>query len=372
MDTRDPTRRLATLLSLGRDEGAWRGSVDQELLAAARRHDVALLLYRALHERGAWDVQPDAVRDALTAMAREAIAVDQMRVATDRAVIATLVSAGLAPLLFKGAALAHTLYPEAWVRSRVDADLLIRQRDGAAAAASLEAAGFARVPRPTGHHVTHQFTYAKTTHGQRLEYDIHWKIADPQVFADVLAYDELASESVAIPALGAGARGVGDVHALLIACTHRVAHHYDTDSLQFLCDIDRLARRLAPPDWRRVIDLASEKKIRAVCWRGIGLAQDLLGAPVPQYVAAALQAAGDGREDSAAYLRPRLRRVDILQSDLKVLGSWHARVRLVREHLMPSPAFMFASYGTRRAALLPALYIHRLARGAVKWFRPLR
>jgi hypothetical protein len=368
---RDLTRILAEVLSHGRDGVPWEGRVDDDLLAAAYRHDVAPLLYRALHDAGVWDRQTGAARDRLAESAREAVLRDEWRVKTDRLVVAMLVSAGLAPLIFKGAALAQTVYPQSWLRSRVDTDLLIREDDRAAAAAVFEDAGFTRVPRPIGDHVTHQFTYIRMAHGIRDEYDVHWKIADPQAFADVVTYDELAARAVPVSSLGLDARAIGAVHALLIACTHRVAHHYDRDTLQFLYDVDLLSRRFDAGAWNEATAIASEKKIRAVFARGLGLAEDLLGTPVPQHVTSALAIAAGEREDSADYLRRDLRRVDILRSDLKVLG-WSARVRLLREHLMPPPEYMLASYGTRRAALLPALYVHRIVRGAVKWFRPLR
>src|SRR5256885_8426231 len=51
------------------------------------------------------------------------------------------------------------LYPEPWLRPRVDTDLLIRGDEQAETAAAFERMGFSRVPRPTGAHVTHQFTY---------------------------------------------------------------------------------------------------------------------------------------------------------------------------------------------------------------------
>jgi hypothetical protein len=158
------------------------------------------------------------------------------------------------------------------------------------------------------------------------------------------------------------------VHALLVACIHRVAHHHDGLVPLFLADIDRLARRLDAESWSRVSSLAASKRIRRVCARGLELSVDLFGTPVPSEVSRGLAAAGN--EPSAAYLREGLRKVDIIVSDMRALG-WVARARLLREHLLPPPAYVMASYGTTRTALLPALYLHRIASGAFKWFRPL-
>jgi len=368
----DGTRTtLAAILNGSRSGEPWVGMVSDALLVAARQHGVGPLLYHALHEAGAWERQPSEICDGLGQLAAQAACLDELRAATDRSVIATLAGAGLTPLIFKGAALAYRHYAEAWLRPRVDTDLLFAERERADAAAVFEQMGFTLVPRPSGEHVTHQCTYVRLAHGVRAEYDVHWKIADPQVFADVLSYEEIARDAVAVPELGSAARSPSDVHALIIACTHRVAHHYDSERLLFLYDIHLLGRRLDEASWNRAIGLASDRRIRGVCARGLSLAADLFGTPVPPRVGTALNAVEEA-EPTAVYLRDRLRRVDILRSDLHTLRGWRGRAQLLREHLLPPPGYLLASYGQTRAALLPVLYIHRIVRGAFEWFSPLR
>jgi len=172
-----------------------------------------------------------------------------------------------------------------------------------------------------------------------------------------------------VPQLGPTARTISDVHALIVACTHRVAHHFDSELPLFLYDIDLLCRGLDEPSWNRVRGLISEKRIRSVCARSLSLANDLFGTPVPTDLVAAPRNI-EQDEPTAAYLRRALRRIDILRSDLSALG-WRSRLQLLREHLLPSPAYMLASYGQRRMSLLPVLYIHRVLHGAFEWFRPL-
>jgi hypothetical protein len=248
---------------------------------------------------------------------------------------------------------------------------LIREDEADDASAVFERLGFSRVPRPTGEHVTHQFNYRTMSRGMCLEYDVHCRLLDPQVFSGLLSYDELAREAVLVPRLGPAARAIGDVHALVVACTHRVAHHYDTDSLLWLYDINLLARQLDQPQWTQLATLASDKCIRQVCARGLGLTVELFGTPVPAMVWERLTSTHEV-EPSAAYLRQHLRRVDILRSDLHALGGWRARAQLLREHLLPAPRYILASYGQTHTSLLPVLYVHRILRGAFEWFRPLR
>ena len=361
-------RRLGALLEAARTGAVWIETIDETCVESARRDDLGPLLYHALRRAGAWEAQPPRCREALTAIAREAAAVDAARLEVDRRVVAALDAVGAQPLLFKGAALAHSCYSESWLRPRADTDILITRSKAADAARELERLGFARAARPSGEYVTHQFTYVGRVSGVRMEFDIHWKVSDPQAFADLFGHEELARDAIAVRPLGSCARAIGEVHALLVACVHRVAHHHDEMVPLFLADIDRLARRLDAESWSRVLSLAASRRIRRVCARGLELSADLFGTPVPSEVSRGLAAGVD--EPSAAYLREGLRKVDILASDLRSLG-WRARARLLREHLLPPPAYLMASYSTTRAALLPALYVHRIARGAFKWFRPL-
>jgi hypothetical protein len=366
----DHQRTLAHILTASRGRAGWSGLVDDPLLSAAREQNVALLLYQSLRVRDGWDRQPDAVRDELSSIAASAALVEEVRREHGRGVIDALHSAGLAPVIFKGSALAYRHYPHAWLRPRLDTDLFIRADQLSAATAVLTGLGLIRSLRPTGDHVTHQQTWQTTTHGIRHQYDVHWKLSDPQAFADVISYDEASRDAVPLPALGPSARTVSDVHALLIACVHRVAHHFNSTSLVWMYDIDLVARALDEPAWNQLAVLAADKRIRQVCAHGLTLAQQSFGTPVPPHVLTALRTS-DTVEPTAVYLRGDLRRVDILRSDLQAL-TWRGRLRLLREHLLPAPSYVLRSYGQSQPLLLPFLYLHRIARGAVQWFRPLR
>jgi hypothetical protein len=338
---------------------------------ALRDQGVAPLLYRTLKDRRLLQAQPEAVQQWLAGIARDETLLEAIRRDETIRVLDRLAAEGVRSLLFKGTALAYTCYPEPWLRPRLDTDLLIRREDIARTTKAFESIGYTRAPRTSGKHVTHQFTYTTTSRGPQMAFDIHWKLADPQVFANLFSFDELDREAVIVPELGAKAMALSDVHALVVACVHRVAHHYDREILILLYDIDLLTRRLSLAEWNEVTRVAAEKRIRAVTARGLDLAVRLLGSPVPPAVADALARTSD-LEPSAAYLRADLRKIDVLLSDLRQLKNWRQRFTLVREHLFPPPAYMLRSYGQRRPLLLPFLYLHRILSGARGWFRTIR
>lgn len=359
------TARLAALIQSTAESGsgdAW--GVD--MVDAARRHGVAPLLYAAMRRRDL--AATTEARDALARTAREEALLERVQHDELVAVLESLADAGVRVVVFKGAALAHSAYDEPWHRSRADTDLLVRREDAARAAAALERFGCRRVPRPSGEYVTHQFTYASAHPGSGALYDVHWKIADPQVFADVLTFDEIAGRAQPTAALN-GALRPSDADALVIACVHRVAHHYDDDLLIRICDVDRIARRLDGAGWAHVVEVARERRVRAVCRRGIMLAQTFLAAPVPESVVRALDGGAD--EPSARYLEPGLRKVDILLSDLRALPNWRARICLIREHLFPPGDFVQAGEPPRRDIRLRFLYLRRILIGIRRWWRPL-
>ena len=332
--------------------------------------DAGPLIHWKLSQRAFMDDVPAAMRAELAQLHRDAAILEPFRRAETARVIEALAAAGVPVLVFKGTALAYTCYPEPHLRPRLDTDLLIRTQDASRALDVFEQLHFTAAVRTSGEHVTHQMTYLSPWHALRLAFDVHWKISDPQLFADAFSFADLERDAVAVPSLGASAKTPADVHALLIACVHRVAHHYDQDIVLYLHDIDLLARRLDAAAWERVVALAAAKRIRQVVSRGLRRASDLFGTPVPPAVERSLAVVSD-EEPSAAFLARRLRKIDVLRSDLRAL-TIRERLRLLREHLVPPPAYMLRMYGQNRPAWLPALYVIRIARGAHAWFRPLR
>jgi hypothetical protein len=189
-----------------------------------------------------------------------------------------------------------------------------------------------------------------------------------RAFAEALSYDEIVAASAPLPCLGPAARVPSAVHALVIACAHRVAHHGDTDQLLWLFDIHLLARSLTIAERDQFTALADARRLRAVAAKGLSSAAAAFGGIDTQWIAV-LQAAPATSEPSAAFIGGPRRRVDVLTADLAATARWGDRIRLLREHLFPAAAFMYQRYGTDRRAALPFLYARRIVSGAPKWFR---
>jgi Uncharacterised nucleotidyltransferase len=347
-------------------------AIDARLLAAADGHGVTALLGEALSAAGLMATLSDPARVHLARVTREAAVIDAVTHAHACRVCSALGDADVDALVFKGAALSHTHYRAPWLRPRGDVDLLVPLDQAATAAAVLEAHGCRRVPSPEGEWVTHQSRYVGHAASCEVAYDLHWRLADPHAFA--VAFDHASLLASAVPGPFPRVRMAGPVDALLIACVHRAAHHFDTDRLLLVCDIDRIARRLSEEEWARFALRAETSRVCAVCLRGLDLAATLLETPVLPAVRTALAFAGPD-EPTARYVSGSMtRKVDVLWSDLSALAAWGPRVALVREHLFPPRAYMAARCGRSDPSSLIVLasYLDRVVRGATGWFRRVR
>lgn len=358
---------LARHLQRHVDGTAVPSDIDTALLDAALEHGVAPLLYDTLHRDGRFGALAPDIGRRLSALAREALVFDEIQRRDLRVLWRDMQAAGIPVLVFKGAALATSHYAETWLRPRGDADLLVAWRDVARATSLLEGRGFARLPRPSGFRVA-QARFVGTVAGAAIAYDLHWRFAEPLVFGDCLTFDELDREAVTDRATGI--RRPGDVHALFIACVHRVAHHYDVPHLLTVSDIDRLARRLSTRSWDRLVRLARERGVAGVCRRGLTLAARWFDTPTPDWVPHELARAGD-REPASRFLDVRLRPVDILWSDLMALTTWRARGELIVHHLFPPKLYLLARYGSARQWWTATLYLRRISAGLGRWIQPL-
>jgi hypothetical protein len=330
-------------------------------------HGVDALLWEALSGSLGGAAQ---VRDGLEPRVRAAATRDLFVLRDLQLVVNALAAAGVPALITKGTALAYTVYPQPWLRPRTDTDLLVRHEDVPAASSALEKCGYTRSDAlSTGELVSHQYAFERMdANGVHHVVDLHWKIVNPQVIADALSFEELWKGARVAGAVGPNARVPSAVGSVALACVHRLAHHQGNDRLIWLYDLKLLAARLTTGEWSELRDLACANRIAGFCLDGLRSAKARLGSELPPEIEDALAAAAPA-EPSRAFVEGPVTRRDVLLSDLKVLHSWNDRIRLVREHAFPPPAFIQQRYGTTSRWLLPALYVHRLVTGVSKWGR---
>jgi Uncharacterised nucleotidyltransferase len=340
------------------------------LLESADREGVLPLLADAA-AAARWDseliaaMRPSVVAEGALAIVREREL---------RRVVSALADRQVTALLLKGAHLAFAVYPSPDRRPRLDTDLLIRETDRATVRHCLDSLGYVPGATVTGDVAFAQFQVWRIDEsGARHTIDVHWRLANPRAFADRLTHDELLRDAVPVPRLGANAYGPSPVHAIVVACLHRTAHHGTSTRLVWLYDIHLLANQLSERGWRDLANLARDRRVAAVVASGLDAAAQKIGTVVPQMIVDRLRAdAADTDADVLAFLSGPQPQMKVAVSDWKRIRSWRARVRFAREHLFPAPRYMRDRYQTKSPAALPFLYAHRLATGGVRWLRDAR
>ncbi len=335
------------------------------LRSAAEQEGVVPLVVERLAHLGS---APASLVATLSATATREAAADLIREVELRRLVPALAEAGTGAVIMKGAQLAYSHYPRPDLRPRMDTDLLVKPAAKAAAHRCLVELGYEPVDQVAADLVMYQVLYVKRRDGATVHaVDLHWRLANPQLFGSVLTYDEVARSSAPIPGLGSHARGLSSTHALLVACIHPIAHHPHAQRLIWHYDTHLIASRLTANEWDAFATLAIERRVNRVCWRSLEQAAHFFGTSIPSRAQTRLNMEATGDAATAAYLSPNRRQIHDAVWDFQALPSWIDRWRLVRQHLFPSAHYMRGVYAPSSSAPLPLLYARRALRGARRW-----
>jgi hypothetical protein len=343
----------------------WSSTDPAEIVAAASRHRVFLLLGWLLRDAGvleAWH----GLADAFERAERHALTIDFLRQAELTSVLHALDKAGVRPIVFKGAALAHTHYPAPHLRVRADSDILVAEEEVPALEKVLGRLGYTRPAETSGALVSYQSHYQRTDrYGVTHAFDVHWKISNLQALANTFSHAELWSCRAPVAPLGASAMTVDAPHALALALVHRAGHHPGSRNLLWLYDLHLLEGRLTDAEQRRFQAVVAARGLNSIAAEGLLMARMTFGDQTGFLSADAAPAPSAAPN---AFSRPYTQ-AEVLRLDLQALPDWRARGRLLREHLLPPSSYMRAKYGVQSNVVLPALYVWRALHGMPKWLR---
>ena len=350
----------------------------EQLLELSALHGVEALLDTAVGKSEASRSWPLVVRDRLRMIAR-ARAVRELLIKRELdALLPKLADAQVEFLLLKGTPLAYALYPQPYLRSRGDTDLLVPSEKRQAAERVLLDAGYRAGESAGGTLASYELSFSKTdSAGVEHFVDLHWRLGNSQIYARMFSFDELFVAAVTVPELGPTARMPCSINALLIACLHRVSHlhapyyvdgvpHLEANRLIWLSDIHLLADGISPAEWEDFVALATRKGVRAICLDGIQVTRRAFHTAVPPWVLNRLAAPGP-TELSAGYLSPGQWRHQLLE--LRALESWGQRLRLAREWFFPPADYVLRKYQRQSRLLLPWLYLRRAFGGILARIR---
>ena len=333
------------------------------VISCAHAQGVLPLLTRAA-ERAGW---PTGLCDQLGAQAAAEAAHAFLRRRELHRVASVFSEAGIPVFLIKGAHLELNCYDAPDLRPRSDTDLLIREQDRSTVRRLLVAAGYMPAQHVTGTVAFTQFHFVRhDEHGVLHALDVHWRISNTAAFALRVQWSDCWSGRRAAPGLAPGVFVPSMPLALIIACIHRVAHHYSSERLIWIYDIHTIAGRLDERQFGDVVRLATERRVLQVIASGLQAAVKHFATPLPEPIRQCIQDVRDADPEVRLFLDGSLGSIEVLLSDWRQLRGFALRLRFLREHLFPDPDFIRSRYGISTAFALPFLYAHRLATGAFR------
>lgn len=336
----------------------------EELFRATCRHGLVPLAQRYLPHRSTGQNQPPEAVRGMFAQTQRLIAL--RLAALYRGIGATLeglLALGIGPLVLKGPAVAHLVYPEPTLRPFGDLDLLVREREVSATHRAMLAQGFTALndhatlpPRLTPQLTAHELRY---WHPERhLLVEIH--IDDP--FNTTLVARDLDGywrRAVPVTIAGAQVRTLGVEDQVIQLCAH--AHYHGYARLNWLTDLALLIRKYgAELDWAAFATTTRTESLQVPVYYSLCLLARTTGVGVPAAVLATLRPdpfrrwwherylpvpsipAADARRPFAGfYFFPVFTR---LLPDLLVMGRRGDKVRCLLRLLVPPRDWLRAYY----------------------------
>ena len=271
-------------------------------------------------------------------------------------------SAGLThTILFKGSALAHSIYPKPWLRPRSDNDLLIDIEAYSEYEKIFARLGYQKIFSIEGQYVSYQNTFSKKLSGHsHINIDLHWRISNRQILANSYSVAELMRSGNKLDRLSSLISIPSAVDSLIIASFHRLGHHHHEERLIWLYDIHLLATQLSPKNWTTLIERCNKKALSGVTLDALSYCQKLFNTDIEPKVLQALKRSADQPEPSQIFLQRELAQWQYFLHDIKSLDSWRSRLRLIIENVFPSPDYIRIQMGTKSACIG---YFKRFDRG---------
>lgn len=191
--------------------------------------------------------------------------------------------AGIPAMPVKGLVIADRLYGDLAARPCADLDVLVRPTDYAAAGTVLHDLGFRQRGQPRYKALVHKFhgpAWDRGSGSDHVRLELHWALwADSE---ERMGTDGMWDRSVRTTLLGHRIRTLSTEDTLLHLAIHRTKSAL---RLRWVTDVAELVRQEGDTlDWDAYLARARIARGRTASWVVLGLARDLLGAPVPATV----------------------------------------------------------------------------------------
>jgi hypothetical protein len=340
-----------------------------QFLNRVRYQGVDLLVYPWIAKRSDW---PNTITESIRQSALQRANWELRHRALLSNVLSSLETVGIIPIVFKGTALAYSLYKSPASRARSDTDILIREADLARCRVIFESLGLKNPSGIPGDELSHEEAWiAMTPEGGHHAIDLHCRINNSNVLSQLFTYDELYDHGSWTEKDKLAARIPSRVHSLLIACMHREVHKrspfyfdgraiYDGNKLLWFYDIGLLARSFDSQDWNHLVDAAAAKGLGVSCAEGLELAAHHFDCPFPTAIQRRLKV--EGRNSAATiYLQGSNLKRELM--NYRAVPGLQRKLRFLGQLFFPPRDYMRRKYKDSKFSWLLWLYLRRAAEG---------
>jgi hypothetical protein len=188
--------------------------------------------------------------------------------------------------------------------------VLIHQRDIPRATAALTSAGYRLVSEPpeTQYAVSHQAKHHIFVDGDgRVRVDLQWRMAG-LFFSFPLDTERFWEHLQPVSLAGTMVPQLSSENMLLLLSVHGCKHHWER--LKWICDVAELIRAHPRMDWGRLLNHAADIGAQRMLGLGLFLANELLGAALPNEVRRGILADQAVRPLAAQIVQRLFREID--------------------------------------------------------------
>ncbi len=352
--------------ALGLQGSSWDG-----FLAGLRANGLLPLAYRAMRDAAVLPRLAPACRSRIEAAMAAHLATWTVSWAEIDRLLAALAGAGLHPIPIKGADLSIRAYPEPHLRPISDLDVLFPSLEEAERAYALlqglgyrsESPGLSGAPWALSHHLP-----ALENPANKFQVEVHgsilWTPRDGRWEGGASRLlegrDSFTYKGVALEGLRAEAN-------LIFLCAHMFLLHADVQPKAIvLFDLRYLLQCCEQGlDWQELSELAAVTRMETPTYKGLALAHQLLGVPVPANVLEALRA----RADFGAISLDNANSQKVVNAVMQAKG-FTGPFLLAFHMIFPSAPYMRFRYPERAGWPIAMLYLFRWwsqAKKLAKW-----
>jgi len=266
-------------------------------------------------------------------------------------------------ILLKGAALSHQIYPEAGLRPRSDADLLVPLNKFPDACTLLEQLGYSRTDPFAGDLVKVARVYSKMGRFNLPHVvDLHSEITSTHgPYREHMTYDRIKLTSISLPGLAPNAHCMSKCHALLHACFHSAQHYsHFGESLIWLYDIHLLLENLSEDELTEAFGLARLTKTSGLLAHGISRSHYWFLNEVPESIKSELINLEGDRSLEILEDNLELGIANRAISDIREISGVPNKIRYILQRLFPPINYMMETNNSKNLLRVPLLYVQRI------------